>query len=185
MTKKNFAALALLLGLGLVGAFSPPAHAITDSMKIERGNGNIRKFIGRVTVSGGVPAIAAGSGFTLVDTAPGEVQVVLTRPGRKFMSINAVPLESSTSGAHTVKVISVTQASSVIFGIYASGGGTAQRVGGASTSFASPLTVGTSMAQIKLAVDTAIEALKTDINAYKNGTLVDNVGFLFEITVQD
>lgn len=78
----------------------------------------IRKIMGRVDVSGGTPSVAKGSDYTVVDTAAGEVQVVLTHPGRQTLCIIATPLEATTATGHSVKVISQVDGVSAIFGVY-------------------------------------------------------------------
>ena len=78
----------------------------------------IRCISGRVSVSGGVPSVAAGGGFTLVDSGAGLVDIVLDQPGRVLVSAIAVPIEATTTTAHMAKVISGDE-SSVQFGIFA------------------------------------------------------------------
>lgn len=79
----------------------------------------VRKITGRVDVSGGTPSVGVGSGFTVGDTAAGEVTVTLTRPGKTILGVSATALESTTTKEHHVKVISKTEASAVVFGIFA------------------------------------------------------------------
>lgn len=82
----------------------------------------IRKIMGRVAVSGGVPSVAKGADYTVVDTAAGEVQVVLTHPGRQTLCAIATPIESTLATGHSVKVISQVEGTSVIFGVYVADG---------------------------------------------------------------
>lgn len=78
-----------------------------------------RWICGRVAVAAGSPSVAQGSGFTVVDTAAGQVQVVFTLPGERVLSAVATAIEGTDATAHSVKVDAVTEASSVVFGIYA------------------------------------------------------------------
>lgn len=78
----------------------------------------VRKITGRVDVSGGTPSVGAGAGFSVVDTAPGKVQVVLTKPGRVILGAIATPIEATSATGHSVKVLAKTEATDVTFGIY-------------------------------------------------------------------
>lgn len=105
---------------------------------------NFRKqriIAGRVDVAAGTPTVGVGYGFSVVDTAPGQVQVVLTKPGKIIISAIATPIQTTDATGHYVKVDAKVEASSVTFAVYAADG--------------------------------------TD------GVLVDDVGFYFNIIVQD
>lgn len=78
----------------------------------------VRWILGRVDVSGGTPSVGAGSGFSVVDTAPGQVQVVFTDPGRRILSAVANAIETTDATAHSVKVDNKVEATSVTFGVY-------------------------------------------------------------------
>lgn len=79
----------------------------------------VRMVLGRVDVAGGTPSAAVGSGFSVVDTAAGQVQVVFTDPGKRILSAVATAIETTDATAHSVKVDAKVEASSVTFGIYA------------------------------------------------------------------
>ncbi len=78
----------------------------------------VRKISGRIAVASGTPTISAGSGFTVVDTAPGQVQIVLTRPGRSLLCALATVIETTDATGHSIKVDAVSNAASVTFGVY-------------------------------------------------------------------
>lgn len=78
----------------------------------------VRKIIGRVDVSGGTPSVGVGAGFTVVDTAAGQVQVVLDKPGREILCVSAIPIQTTDATAHMIKVDAKTEASDVTFGVY-------------------------------------------------------------------
>lgn len=82
----------------------------------------VRMVSGRVDVSGGTPSVGKGRGFTVVDTAAGQVQVVLSNPGKSILSATATPIETTDATAHMVKVDAKVEASSVTFGIYVADG---------------------------------------------------------------
>lgn len=82
----------------------------------------IRIIAGRVDVATGTPSVGAGSGFTVVDTAAGQVQVVFDEPGRSILSAVATAIETTDATGHYVKVDAKTEASSVVFGIYVADG---------------------------------------------------------------
>lgn len=79
----------------------------------------VRIIAGRVDVAGGVPSVGVGSGFSVVDTAPGQVQVVFSNPGRRILSAVATAFEGTDATAHMVKVDAKAEATSVTFGVYA------------------------------------------------------------------
>ncbi len=80
-------------------------------------NRSTRRISGRIAISGGVPSIAAGSGFTITDGGPGLVTVTVTNPGRSLLYASAIPIEPTAATGHYAKV--VTQAyNAVQFGIY-------------------------------------------------------------------
>lgn len=83
---------------------------------------HVRILSGRVDVSGGTPSVGVGSGFSVVDTAAGQVQVVFTHPGRRILSAVATPIETTDATGHSVKVDAKVEATSVTFGIYAADG---------------------------------------------------------------
>lgn len=78
-----------------------------------------RAVIGRVDVSGGTPSVGVGEDFTVADTAAGQVTVTLTKPGRSILCALATPIQTTDATAHSVKVDAATEASSVVFGVYA------------------------------------------------------------------
>ena len=78
----------------------------------------VRVIAGRVTVSGGTPAVTAGEGFSLTDTGAGQVTVTLSNPGKVTLAAVATPIEGTDATAHMVKVDGITNAESVLFGIY-------------------------------------------------------------------
>lgn len=90
----------------------------TGLIKAERQR-HVRKIMGRVDVAAGVPSVGVGSGFSVVDTAPGKVQVVLTKPGKSILCALANAIESTDATSHSVKVKSVIEASAVNFNVYA------------------------------------------------------------------
>jgi len=175
---------------------------------VERTRG-VRTIVGRVDVSAGTPSVGTGEGFSLVDVAPGQVKIVLTHPGRKILAAWANPLETTDGKSHACKVDAKTEASDVTFGIYVMGSGTTTTFAASNmtAATASSVTLSTSNtysdAAVKLAIDSAVDALAskiktnvdgaidtatglvaTAVNA-QDGALIDNVGFYFEITVQD
>lgn len=89
----------------------------TGLIKAERQR-RVRKIMGRVDVSAGTPSVGVGEGFTVVDTAAGQVQVVLTKPGKVILGVSALVLETTDATAHMIKVDAKTEASSVTFGVY-------------------------------------------------------------------
>jgi len=145
----------------------------------------VRKILGRVDVSGGTPSIGAGAGFTIADTAPGQVTVTLTKPGRSILCAVATPLQTTDATGHLVKVDAVTEASSVVFNVYKVGGAAATLSATAATlSTANTYTD----AAVKAAIDDAMTAITAKILTaldLQDGILADNVGFYFEITVKD
>jgi hypothetical protein len=92
------------------------------NVKSEKRTRRIRKITGHVAVSGGTPSVAAGSGFTLVDGGAGRVTVVLDRPGRVMLGAIAIPIEATAATGYSAKVLTVTTATSVEFGIYVADG---------------------------------------------------------------
>lgn len=87
-------------------------------IKSEKRARRIRKISGRIDVAGGTPSITSGSGFTITDGGAGLVTVTLSRPGRSLLGVQCIPIESTAATAHMAKVLSVTNASAVQFGIY-------------------------------------------------------------------
>lgn len=77
-----------------------------------------RHIYGRVDVSGGTPSVGVGRGFTVTDTAAGQVTVNITRPGNSILYASATPVETTDATGHFAKVDAKTEASSVKFGIY-------------------------------------------------------------------
>lgn len=79
-----------------------------------------RVIKGRITVSGGTPAIAAGQGFTISDQGAGIVRVTPDKPGKRILGVLATAIEATTTAAHIVKVLSDPTANAlyVDFGVY-------------------------------------------------------------------
>jgi hypothetical protein len=90
-------------------------------VKSERGM-KLRRICGRVDVASGTPSVGVGNGFTVVDTAAGQVKVVLSRPGRSIICALATPVEGTDATGYSVKVDAKTEASDVTFGIYVADG---------------------------------------------------------------
>jgi hypothetical protein len=80
---------------------------------------SMRMVCGRVDVASGTPSVGAGEGFTVVDTAAGQVEIVFTKPGKSIVSAVATALETTDATGHFVKVDAKTEASSVVFSVYA------------------------------------------------------------------
>jgi hypothetical protein len=91
-------------------------------IKSEKRVRRVRKISGRVDVSGGVPSVGAGSGFTLVDGGAGRVTVTLSLPGKVLLSAHAIPIEATAATGFSAKVLGYTNAASVEFGIYQADG---------------------------------------------------------------
>lgn len=89
----------------------------TKLVKSEESRG-VRQIYGRVDVAGGTPSVAKGSGYTVVDVAPGQVKIALNKAGRSILSALACPLEGTDATGHYAKVDAKTEASDVTFGIY-------------------------------------------------------------------
>lgn len=83
------------------------------------GSRRVRKICGRVDVAAGTPSVGVGSGFTVTDTAAGQVKVNITKPGKRILCALATPIEGTDATGHSVKVDAKVEASSVTFGIYA------------------------------------------------------------------
>lgn len=82
-----------------------------------------RIIAGRVDVSGGTPAVGAGAGFTVADTAAGKVTVTLDEPGKSIVCAVATAIEGTDATGHSVKVDGApSDGASVVFGIYAADG---------------------------------------------------------------
>lgn len=93
----------------------------TKLVKSEESRG-VRQIYGRVDVAGGTPSVGKGSGYTVVDTAAGQVQIVFNKAGRSILSAVACPIEGTDATGHFVKVDAKVEASSVTFGIYVADG---------------------------------------------------------------
>lgn len=91
-------------------------------IKSERSSGRIRKIMGRIDVASGTPSVGAGNGFTIADTAAGKVTVTLSRPGRTIVGVSATALQATDTAEHHVKVLSKTEASAVVFGVFVGDG---------------------------------------------------------------
>jgi len=91
---------------------------INTQLHVANQPSSMRMVCGRVAVASGTPTVSKGEGFTVVDTAPGQVQVVFTAPGKSILSAVATPVETTDATAHFVKVDAVVEASSVTFGVY-------------------------------------------------------------------
>jgi len=88
-------------------------------LKYEGGD-KLRLICGRVDVAAGTPSVGAGNGFTVTDSAPGQVTVNVTRPGRSVISATATAIEGTDATGHSVKVDGApANGASVKFGIYA------------------------------------------------------------------
>jgi hypothetical protein len=72
---------------------------------------------GRVAISGGTPSIAAGSGFTIADTAVGKVTVTISKPGSVIIPV-AIPVESTDATSFSCKIHGVPSSSDFIVSIY-------------------------------------------------------------------
>jgi hypothetical protein len=172
------------------------------------GQRGIRAIVGRVAVSGGTPSVGAGAGFSVVDVAPGQVKVVIDKPGKEILYAKAFPIEGTDATGHFAKVDAKTEASDVTFGVYKAGGAAAAiSASNVDALSASNVTLDTSNtysdAALITAIDSAVDALaakvKTAVDAgvdaaaakvvtqldLQDGILADNVGFFFEILVRD
>lgn len=85
-----------------------------DVKAVERG---MKVVAGRVSVSGGTPAVVDGDGFTLTDVAAGKVRVTLSDPGKAILSAVATSTEATDATAHFVKG-EVESSSAVLFRVY-------------------------------------------------------------------
>lgn len=90
----------------------------TNLVTSERHMRKTRRISGRVTVSGGVPAVTQGTGFTLTDTAAGKVTINITKPGRRLLSAVATPIENTDATGFSCKIMGSPSASAVLVGIY-------------------------------------------------------------------
>lgn len=82
----------------------------------------VRMICGRVDVASGTPSVGAGAGFSVVDTAAGQVQIVFDNAGRSILSAVATAIEGTDATGHSVKVDAKAEATSVTFGVYAADG---------------------------------------------------------------
>jgi hypothetical protein len=78
----------------------------------------MRLVAGRVDVAASTPSAAKGEGFSVVDAGAGQVQIVFDMPGKQILSACASAIEGTAATAHSVKVLSKTEASDVTFGVY-------------------------------------------------------------------
>jgi hypothetical protein len=85
-----------------------------DAKAVERG---VKLIAGRVSVSGGTPAIVDGDGFSIADTAAGKVTITLSDPGKAILAALATSTEATDATAHSVKMEVVSE-SSVVARIY-------------------------------------------------------------------
>lgn len=77
-----------------------------------------RIIAGRVSVSGGTPSVALGSGFTVTDDAAGKVGIVFSKPGKKLISAIVTPIENTDATAYMAKIMGTPSASGFQAGIY-------------------------------------------------------------------
>lgn len=183
--------------------------SINTGMKVSGQPGGIRTICGRVDVSAGTPSVGVGEDFTVVDTAPGQVQVVLSKPGRSILHAEAEPIETTDATGHFAKIDAKVEASSVTFGIYKAGSDAGASISASNVTApsASNVTLSTSNtytdAAVKAAIDAAVNALATKVKTavdagvdagsakvvtaldLEDGALVDNVGFYFQIVIKD
>ena len=94
----------------------------TNLVRSERHMRKTRRISGRVLVSGGVPSVAEGTGFTVTDTAAGKVTINITRPGRRLLSAVVTPIENTDATGYSAKIMGSPSASSVLVGIYVADG---------------------------------------------------------------
>jgi len=87
-------------------------------LKTDRRAQKQRIICGRVNVSGGTPAIAAGQGFTIADTAAGKVTITFQRPGKALVSAVASPIENTDATGYSAKIMGTPSASSFVVGTY-------------------------------------------------------------------
>lgn len=92
--------------------------SINAQLKVAGQSRQPRMICGRVDVSAGTPSVGAGADFTVVDTAPGQVQVVFDHPGKSILFAGATPLQTTDATGHSVKVDAVVEATSATFGVY-------------------------------------------------------------------
>lgn len=83
---------------------------------------DLRVVCGRVDVSGGTPSVGAGEGFSVSDTAAGQVKITFSNAGRSIVCAIATAIEGTDATGHSVKVDAKTEASDVTFGIYVADG---------------------------------------------------------------
>lgn len=81
-----------------------------------------RIVAGYITVSSGTPAISAGDGFTIADTAAGKVTITLSKPGKSFISAVATPVENTAATGYSCKIMGTPSGSAIVVGIYAADG---------------------------------------------------------------
>jgi len=86
----------------------------TNAMRAARQHRKPRILMGRVAVSGGVPSVAAGQGFTLTDQGAGLVRVTLTSPGKRILSAIGSALEPTNTIAQIVKVLAIDTANAYV-----------------------------------------------------------------------
>ncbi len=94
----------------------------TRLMKRERRAKPQRIIAGRVNVSGGTPAIAAGEGYTIADTAAGKVTITFSNPGTTLISAIACPIENTDATGYSAKIMGTPSASSIVVGVYVADG---------------------------------------------------------------
>ena len=87
-------------------------------MKTDRRAQKQRIISGRVNVSGGTPAITAGQGFTIADTAAGKVTITFQKPAKALVSAIASPIENTDATAYSAKIMGTPSASSFVVGTY-------------------------------------------------------------------
>lgn len=96
--------------------------SLNGALKVAGQHKGLRMIAGRVDVSGGVPSVGEGAGFSVVDVAAGKVKVVFKESGRKIVSFTASPIEATDTLGHSAKVLARTEASDVTVGIHAADG---------------------------------------------------------------
>lgn len=93
----------------------------TNLVRSERHMRKTRRISGIIAVAAGTPSVSQGTGFTLTDTAPGQVTINITKPGRRLIEINALVIENTAATGFSIKAMSQS-ASAVTFGIYQADG---------------------------------------------------------------
>ena len=87
-------------------------------LKVERQR-SVREIIGRVDVAASAASVGKGTGFSVAYTAAGKYTITLLKPGRFILYASATPIEATDATGHYAKVKSKTEASAVVFNVYA------------------------------------------------------------------